>query len=65
MDNRWHEVYGRAGASPAIVGPFQGVSVARTLNSFAGPAPIEPVPDFYRDVAVIAYPPDTGGSVNG
>jgi len=40
---------------PTIVGPFQDISVFRDPNSFAGTAPVERVPDLYKDVALIAY----------
>jgi hypothetical protein len=40
---------------PRTVGPFQNVPVDRGPESYAGRPPAEPVPEFYRDVAVIAY----------
>jgi len=47
---------GKLPSPPSVVGPFQNVPVAdRSLNSYAGPAPVEPIPDLYRDVAVMAY----------
>jgi hypothetical protein len=47
---------GKLPRPPSNVGPFQDVPVRRDVSSYAGPAPIEPVPDLYKDVAVIAYP---------
>ena len=40
---------------PTSVGPFQDVPVDRGTNSIGGPPPAEPVPNLYKDVAVIAY----------
>jgi hypothetical protein len=48
-------IAGRLPRPPSIVGPFQDVPVDRGINSPGGPPPIEPVPDLYRDVAVLAY----------
>src|SRR5712692_6750381 len=45
---------GKLPRPPANAGPFQDVPVVRGLNSFAGPDPIEPLHELYRDVAVIA-----------
>ena len=40
---------------PDTIGPFQNVPADRTASGFSGPTPIKPVPNLYRDVAVIAY----------
>jgi alpha-L-rhamnosidase len=39
---------------PSTVGPFQNAPVDRSFGLLGGP-PAEPVPDFYQDVAVVAY----------
>jgi hypothetical protein len=59
----WTEIQVAGGAPLArglvrpsdTVGPFQGAPVDRHFGSFAGPAPLKPVPTLYRDVAVLAY----------
>ena len=54
---------GRLRRPPGTVGPFQDVSIDRS-SVLAGPAPREPIPDLYHDVAVIAYRvPDTDVSM--
>lgn len=47
---------GRLPQPPATVGPFLDVPVNREgETSFAGPAPLHPIPELYRDIAVLAY----------
>jgi hypothetical protein len=41
---------------PATTGPFQDVPVTWGPEEHAGPIPKVPVPEVYRDVAVIAFP---------
>jgi len=45
---------GTVARPPATVGPFQNSPVDRSFGLLGGP-PAEPVPDFYQDVAVVAY----------
>lgn len=45
---------GKLPQPPSIAGPFQNVPAVRG-HSYAAPVPGEPVPNLYRDVAVVAY----------
>jgi (4-O-methyl)-D-glucuronate---lignin esterase len=40
---------------PSTVGPFQDVPVDWRFNSYAGRRPSEAVPQFYKDIAILAY----------
>lgn len=46
---------GRLPQPPSTLGPFQDVQAVWGLSTFAGPAPLKPVTELYRDIAVVAY----------
>ena len=47
--------HGRLEKPPDVVGPFQDVPAVWGPISYTGPTPAVPVPNLYKDVAVIAY----------
>jgi hypothetical protein len=46
---------GKLPRPPNVVGPFQNVPITdRSVDSYAGPAPVDAIPNLYQDVAVLA-----------
>ncbi|MCE7796344.1 glycoside hydrolase [Sphingobium sufflavum] len=54
---------GKLAAPPSVTGPFQTVAKTGPGNALGGGDPARPIPTYYADVAVLAWPVDASPAV--